>query len=153
MTRRTLATLALALSLTGCMGHNALTARALRWNLTTVENRWGREGLFFGMFVIPVYPIFKLIDLLLLNSIEFWSGTNPLNGRSPLVDVPKSELHKLGLNNIELAQVERLDDRRANLYVRFTSGDRVTFDLLREGDAYTISWNGVEFYRGSVLTH
>jgi len=150
MIRKAIAALLLASSLTGCMGHNALTAKALKFNLSTAEGRWGREGLFVGMFIIPVYPIFKLLDLLLFNSIEFWSGTNPLNGKSPLVDVPRSELHKLGLDDVELAQVERLDDHRANLFVEFKNGDRVTFDVVRAEDAYTIRYAGVEFFRGQL---
>jgi Domain of unknown function (DUF3332) len=150
MIKKAIAGLLLASSLTGCMGHNALTAKALKFNLSATEGRWGREGLFFGMFIIPVYPIFKLLDLLLFNSIEFWSGSNPLNGRSPLVDIPKSDLHKLGLDNVEIAQVERLDEHRANLYVEFENGDRVTFDVLRDRDTYTISWGGVEFFKASL---
>jgi len=150
MIKKTIATLLLASSLTGCMGHNALTAKALKFNLSTAEGRWGREGLFVGMMIIPVYPIFKLLDLLIFNSIEFWAGSNPLNGRSALVDVPKSDLDKLGLDNVELSQVERLDEHRANLYVQFTNGDRVTFDVVRSDDAYTISYAGVEFFRGEV---
>lgn len=150
MIKKAIAGLLLASSLTGCMGHNALTAKALKFNLSTAEGRWGREGLFVGMMIIPVYPIFKLLDLLLFNSIEFWTGSNPLNGRSALVDIPKSDLHKLGLDNVELARVERLDEQRANLYVEFENGDRVTFDVLRDRDAYTISWGGVEFFKGSL---
>ncbi len=150
MIKKAVAALLVASSLSGCMGHNALTAKALKFNLTTAEGRWGREGLFVGMMVIPVYPLFKLLDLLIFNSIEFWAGSNPLNGRSALVDVPKSELHKLGLDNVELSQVERLDENRANLYVKFENGDRVTFDVVRLRDAYTISYAGVEFFKGSL---
>jgi hypothetical protein len=150
MIRKTIAALLVATSLTGCMGHNALSARALRFNLTTAEGPWTRQGLFFGMIVTLIYPIAKILDLLLFNSIEFWRGSNPLNGRSALVDVPIAELHKLGLDNVELSQVERLDEHRANLYVQFVSGDRVTFDVIRDGDSYTISWGGVEFFRGRV---
>lgn len=150
MTRKVVAVIALAMSLSGCMGRNALSGKALRFNLTTAEGRWTREGLFFGMIVIPVYPIFKLVDLLLFNSIEFWTGTNPLNGKSALVDLPTERLFELGLDNIELAQVERLDEHRANLLIEFENGDRVTFDVVRDQDAYTISYAGVEFFRGSL---
>jgi hypothetical protein len=150
MIKKAIAAALLASSLTGCMGHSALSAKALKFNLSTAEGRWGREGLFVGMMIIPVYPIFKLLDLLIFNSVEFWVGSNPLNGRSALVDVPKADLHKLGLDNVELSQVERLDQNRANLYVEFDNGDRVTFDVVRDQETYTISWGGVEFFRGEV---
>jgi hypothetical protein len=148
--RRALASLLLAASLVGCMGHDGLTRKALKWNLTVAEGRWTREFLFVGMFIIPVYPLFKIVDLLILNSIEFWSGSNPINGRSPLVDIPRSEVDKLGLGHVEIAQVERLSDERANLYVQLENGDRVTFDVVRDRDTYTISYGGVEFFRGKL---
>jgi hypothetical protein len=148
MIRKATAGLMLALALSGCMGTNGLRNKILKFNLSVLENRWGREILFIPLF--PVYAICALLDNLIFNSIEFWSGKNPLNGRSPLVDIPRSELHKLGIENTEVAQVERLSDERANLYVEFENGDRVTFDVVRDGDTYTISYGGVEFFRGSV---
>lgn len=150
MIRRAIASLLLGVSLVGCMGNDGLTRKALKWNLTVAEGRWTREFLFVGMFVIPVYPLCKIVDLFILNSIEFWSGKNPINGRSPLVDVPRSQIDKLGLDGIEVARVERLSDERANLYLEFRNGDRVTFDVVRVHDTYTISYGGVEFFRGKL---
>ena len=45
---------------------------------THVE-RMAREGVFLLLYIIPVYPIAGVIDLLIVNSIEFHSGTNPLS--------------------------------------------------------------------------
>jgi hypothetical protein len=150
MIRRAVAGLLLAAALPGCMGHYGLRNKALRFNLSTAESRWGREALFVGMWIVPVYPLFSLLDLLIFNSIEFWSGRNPLNGKSPLVDIPRSEIDKLGLENVEVAQVERLDETHAQLYVQFGNGDRVTFEVVRDGGEYTVGYAGVEFFRGSL---
>ena len=150
MTRKIIAGLLLATTLSGCMGHNALTRKVLKFNLTTAEGRWTRELLFVGLWVIPVYLISAVVDIVLINTIEFWTGKNPLNGKSALVDIPASEIEGLGLDAIDAAQVERLDDTHANLYVQFEGGDRVTFDVVREGDQFTISYGGVEFYRGAM---
>ena len=150
MIRKLTACLLLAVSLTGCMGRNGLVKKALKWNLTTTEHRWGREGIFVGMFVIPVYPLFMLADILVLNSIEFWSGKNPINGKSPLVDIPRSQIDKIGLGEVDIAQLERIDEHQAKMYVDFVNGDRVTFDVTRSEDTYTISYAGVEFFKGAV---
>jgi hypothetical protein len=149
MTRR-LWTVLLAVSLSGCMGHNALVDKALRFNLSAADGRWGREGLFVGMWVVPIYPLFTLADLLVLNSIEFWTGKNPMNGRVAVVDIPRSEVKKLGLDAVEVARIERLSDTTAALYVEFENGDRVSFDVLRDGDHYRVSYAGVEFYTGEI---
>ena len=150
MIKRTLAGLLIAASLTGCLGHNATLRTVLKWNLTAAEGRWTREALFVGLWIIPVYEISWLIDFLVINSWEFWSGTNPINGRKAVVDIPKAEFEKLGFDAIDVAWVERIDERHANLHVEFENGDKATFDVVRDADEYTISYAGVEFYRGRL---
>ena len=148
MLKKFIAGLALALCLSGCMGHNGLTTKLLRWNLEQTENRWGRESIFVVMF--PVYLVCALADMLVLNSMEFWSGENPINGKSPVVDIPKSEIDKMGLEDIEVAWIQRLNEGHALLYIEFSNGDRATFDVIRDQDTYTVSYAGVEFYTGKL---
>jgi hypothetical protein len=134
----------------GCMGRNALVGKVMKWNLETADSRWGREGVFVGLWITLVYPICAVLDLLIFNSIEFWSGENNLNGKSPVVDMPKEEVQKLGFNGVERAQVERLSSTTANLHIDFTNGDTATFDVLRTDSNYSVSYLGVEFYTGSI---
>ena len=132
----------------GCMGHGALTSKVVRWNLETVDSRWGREGVFLGLWVTLVYPVCFILDLFIFNSIEFWSGENAINGKSPVVDMPKEQVLKLGINGIDRARVERLSETKANLYIDFTNGDSATFDVIRDGSNYSVSYLGVAFYKG-----
>ncbi len=78
--------ISLALLLPGCMGRMALTGKVGKWNLEITENRFGRAGMFIGLHIIPVYPITAFVDLLVINSIEFWTHENPLNGQPALVE-------------------------------------------------------------------
>ena len=148
MIRRVL--LALLVSLSGCLGHNALVHKVLKFNLSTADGRWGREGLFLGMWIVPVYPLCTIADLLVLNSIEFWSGKNPVNGGRALTSIPRSEIEKLRLEGVEVAGIERLSETQAVLYVRFENGDRITFDVLRDGEDYRVSYGGIEFFAGKI---
>jgi hypothetical protein len=134
----------------GCMGHSALSSKVIRWNLETAESRWGREGVFVGLWITLVYPVCGILDLIIFNSIEFWSGENSINGKSPVVDMPKEEVQKLGINEIDRARVVRLSETKANLYIDFTNGDSATFDVIRDGSNYSISYLGVEFYNGAL---
>ena len=140
-------------TLTGCMGQNGLTGKAVKLNLSVVENRYGREGIFICM--VPAYVITAVCDLLVFNSIEFWSGTNPLNGKSALVDtkiieVPRDVVENMGFKEIIAAQIERLNENQAKLYLAFENGDRATFDVNRDDKIYTVSYRNVEFYKGTV---
>jgi hypothetical protein len=67
---------------TSCVGSFALWNKVLAWN-QTVSNKFVNELVFICFNIVPVYEIAGLIDVLVINSIEFWSGTNPMAcGRS-----------------------------------------------------------------------
>ena len=66
------------LVLSGCHGSYGLTKKLLRWN-GTLGNKWLNSCVHFLMWVVPIYPIsLGLVDWLVLNTVEFWTGSNPL---------------------------------------------------------------------------
>lgn len=68
--------------MSSCVGSFALTNKLLKWN-RQVGNKFVNEVVFFAFWVLPVYEVSALADVLVLNSIEFWSGSNPVAmGRS-----------------------------------------------------------------------
>lgn len=71
--------LALAGSLltTSCIGSFSLTNKLLSWN-KSVGSKFVNEVVFFAFWIVPVYEVAALADILVLNSIEFWSGNTPL---------------------------------------------------------------------------
>jgi hypothetical protein len=79
-----LAGLVLMAAGTGCIGRMAVSGKVGEFNLTVVENRFARELVFLGLYIVMVYPIAGLSDLLIVNSIEFWSGENPVTGEARL---------------------------------------------------------------------
>jgi hypothetical protein len=147
---KTIAVIMALMMLGGCMGRSALMSKVVRWNLETAESRWGREGVFLGLWITLVYPVCFILDLLIFNSIEFWTGENSINGKSPVVDMPKAEVQKMGINGIDRARVERLSETKANLYIDFTNGDSATFDVIRDDSNYRVSYLGVDFYSGTL---
>ena len=70
--------LAAAFTFTACYGSYGLTTKLYKWN-GTLGNKWLDSCVHFLMWIIPVYPICAgLIDGLVLNTVEFWSGSNPV---------------------------------------------------------------------------
>ena len=63
--------------LNGCIGNFVLTRKLLNFN-QRLSNKWVNEIVFLAMVIIPVYGVCILIDGIILNSIEFWTGSNPL---------------------------------------------------------------------------
>ena len=70
-------TVAASLSLSSCIGSFQLTNKLLAWN-KQIGNKFVNELVFFAFWVLPVYEVSALADILVLNSIEFWSGENPV---------------------------------------------------------------------------
>lgn len=70
--------LAAAFSLTACYGSYGLTNKLYKWN-GTLGNKWLNSCVHFILWVIPVYEIcIGLVDGLVLNTVEFWTGSNPI---------------------------------------------------------------------------
>jgi Domain of unknown function (DUF3332). len=63
--------------LSGCYGKYACFNKLLAWN-GTLGNKWLNSIVHFAMNVIPVYGIAMFVDMLVLNTVEFWTGSNPL---------------------------------------------------------------------------
>ena len=59
-----------------CLGSFSLTNKVLSWN-RNVSNKFVNEVVFFAFWILPVYEVTAVADLLVLNSIEFWSGNTP----------------------------------------------------------------------------
>lgn len=69
--------LAFSMVSTSCIGSFALSNKLLAWN-KQVGNKFVNELVFFAFWILPVYEVAGLADILVINSIEFWSGSNPM---------------------------------------------------------------------------
>ena len=69
--------LAATILFTSCIGSFRLSSKVLAWN-KGVGDKWVNELVFLALNIIPVYPLASFADILVLNSIEFWTGTHPL---------------------------------------------------------------------------
>lgn len=74
-----------AISFQSCIGSFALTNKVLSWN-KNVSNKFVNELVFFAFWVLPVYEVTAAADLLVINSIEFWSGSNPLQANNQVIE-------------------------------------------------------------------
>lgn len=68
-----------------CIGSFSLTNRLMSWN-QHVGDKFLNELVFFAFWVLPVYEVTALADVVVLNSIEFWSGTNPVEASTKVIE-------------------------------------------------------------------
>ena len=69
--------LASSVLFSSCIGSFGLSNKLLDWN-QNIDNKFVNEFVFILFWIVPVYEISVLADVLVLNSIEFWSGSNPV---------------------------------------------------------------------------
>ena len=73
--------LCVSLGLSSCIGSFKLTNKVLGWNegrpqLSPLCCPFRFSAVFIAFHIIPVYELTVVADILVLNSIEFWSGEN-----------------------------------------------------------------------------
>ncbi|WP_447972809.1 DUF3332 family protein [Nitrospira sp. Kam-Ns4a] len=113
-----------------CYGPFNLTRTIYRWNgqlegTKDIPAKWMREGVFVALVLIPVYPFSLVIDALFFNSVEFWTGENPI-------------------------KVSRTGEGEGLV---ITIGETViTASAAREGEAVPVAYsrNGQVFARGTI---
>ena len=59
-----------------CVGSFSLFNKLAVWNKSATNSKALNEIIF--ILISPAYAVCSLADVLVLNSIEFWSGSNPV---------------------------------------------------------------------------
>jgi hypothetical protein len=65
-----------------CYGSFELTRGLHSWNGEVTDNRFVNWLVFVGLVVVPVYSAALLVDGFVFNTVEFWTGDNPLGART-----------------------------------------------------------------------
>ncbi|HYH94913.1 DUF3332 domain-containing protein [Hyalangium sp.] len=103
---RLLAVLCLALfsvQVSGCFGQFALTRAMWQFNKDVSSNKFLQWAVFLVMVIVPVYGIGALVDALVINSIEFWTGSNPVAS----AETPDSQTRVVRLSPNETLRLTR----------------------------------------------
>lgn len=111
--------------LTGCMGKFALTDKIYTWNKKVDSNRWVNEGVFLAFLILPVYGIAMWADAVIFNSIDWWTGKNP---------IAAGETREVKGEDGSVAQMTMRADGAIDVAVTAAGGQQSEFTLVREGD-------------------
>ncbi len=67
----------LTVGVAGCFGNFAATRKVYTFN-ENFGDKWMNQIMFYVLSWIPVYGIASFADVVLFNTIEFWTGNNPM---------------------------------------------------------------------------
>ena len=59
-----------------CLGPGHATGRLYKFN-RSFENKWAQEGMF--IVILPGYVLFSAGDNFVFNSVQWWTGENPID--------------------------------------------------------------------------
>ena len=114
--------LAASVLISGCYGPFNLTRRLYNWNGQAGTTKWEKEFVFLLLVVLPVYQLSTFGDAIIFNSMEFWTGNNP-------VDPPMKK-------KSELPQTKRLARGDQEVLLTYTStpaGANLLIEQFRQG--------------------
>ena len=115
-----------------CFGSFNLTRKLIGFNKSISPNKWIRWFVFLGLTIIPVYSFANLADVFFANSIEFWTGNNPITVKLD----PKTVVGEDG----SVAQLIPVENG-ARIEVVEVSGARHTMTLLREAPGVVAAYD------------
>ncbi len=120
-----------SLLFTSCIGSFGLTNKLLAWN-KDIDSKFVNELVFVAFHIVPVYPIAVIADILVINSIEFWSGDNPVS------DVGY-------VNRVETENGVFLVETKTDGYSISKEGEDQIVDLIHdvEDDSWSLEHEGI----------
>jgi hypothetical protein len=147
----------LASALTGCVGSNAVTGKVMKFNVEVVDNRYARAGVNF--LLAPVYGITTAADYVVFNSLEFWTGKNPISGAPHVFDTKTDTHFKVNdeldpslkeapvapLSNnrtIKTGEMIQIDENTIQMDIVYNTGESATLTGIKEGQDVSYYMNG-----------
>jgi hypothetical protein len=139
------ALLAAVMLFSGCIGSFSLTNRLYSWNEKATNDRYVNSALLWLLgYITPIYGGCIFIDAVVLNTIEFWTGKNPMSFRSPgkIEKMVTSEngTSKVTMGNDEIT-ISKLDgvDAGKSITLRYDPAQH-TFHMIDANGQKKIGW-------------
>ncbi len=126
---------------TSCMGSFKLLKGLYTWNESVTDNKIVNNIIFWAFNIIPVYSIAVFVDAVVLNLIEFWTGSNPIameagEVEEQLVTLKGKEYTLRASQN----QFEVIDAEGKSIVMQYTA-DNSTWNLQTEEGLQPLAQN------------
>lgn len=123
---------------TACYGPFNLTRNIYKWNgqvkgTSEIQAKWMRELVFLGLVILPVYSLSLLADAVIFNSIQFWTGDNPIKA-GQVEDNENIRVVRMG----DITAIMTIAEDAAKIHVEYAKSGHVykTAEIVKDGDTY-----------------
>ncbi len=110
--------------LSGCFGQFNLVRTVYKLNQAP-KDKFVRSLLTWVMVIVPVYSLAALGDFVILNVIEFWTGSNPINASRELDDGTKVVMRTIEKDGARVLEVTASKDGEILNRVVFDKLDQI----------------------------
>lgn len=148
----------LTVGVAGCFGNFAATRKVYQFN-ESFGDKWMNQIMFWVLAIVPAYEIAGFADVVLFNTIEFWTGSNPI-AMAPGEEVIKYASEdgknlKIVISQNQVSVVD-LDNPTDDLQLSYKPLEKSWYYHSDKGlvKIATLSQDKVDFFRpnGKVLT-
>jgi hypothetical protein len=141
--------LIIAFFTTGCTGSFNLTRKVYNFHRSQ-SDKWSDELCFLVVALIPVYGFATLADAIVFNSIEFWTGKNPVDMSyvPPASRIVQNGNEKYRISyNIKTEQVSLTSLAQGNHGIIFEKTDKM---ITAKNEKGQVLYSSVQSTDGSV---
>ena len=113
-----------------CIGSFGLFGKVLDWNKQATGNKFLNALIF--ILISPAYALCGIADLFVINSIEFWSGSNPVTadiGKTRNITGSDGRLYAV----TTLADGYEISDGEGNTVNFVHDGETDTWSMVKDG--------------------
>lgn len=146
---------AASLLLSACFGSFKATQGVWRFNDDVSDNKFVDEIVFLAMNIVPIYGIAALGDVILFNTIEFWTGDNPLaRSGAPEADEASVEVQRDEDGSLTLRrgdEVIRIVRDEAGLQAIDAAGEVISTAHRVDGALVVVDRSGVRTVSAEAL--
>lgn len=132
-------------NLAGCYGSFSLTRKLYTWN-GSLGDKWINTVVFWILLILPAYEATSFIDFVVLNTVEFWTGSNPLAMQEGVKEVKyvsnegKTYQIELTKNKMKILETQGPDQGKSiELVYAPETGNWTLSDGINKTDIATVS--------------
>ena len=134
----------LAFVASGCTGSFNLTKKVYNFHRSQGD-KWTDELFFLGCVLLPIYGISTFADAIVFNSIEFWTGKNPVE-MSKSAKNGQSEKIVMDGNNTATIRYNK-DNQQVTIAAQTAAGENSVVTLAKaDGMVKALDQNGKTLY-------
>lgn len=126
-----------SLMCSSCIGSFGLWNNLKEWN-EGLGQKFVNEIVFMALHLIPVYEVAYIADVLVLNSIEFWTGTNPLADVGRVKTVKGEDGEYLVKTNIDGYTIIKIGEEDTPLNLVYNRDNRTWNAVTNGGNVFEL---------------